>query len=108
MGAAGAMDALRAGDPREVGGYRLVGRLGGGGMGQVVLGGSPGGRPGAGQGIRDELGAGRGVEPARRVGGSHTAPVVDAAPYDDQPWMVTAYTAGPSLQAVVRDGGPLA
>ena len=48
------------------------------------------------------------MDAARRVGGFHTAPVVDADPQDDPPWMVTAYIAGPSLQAVVTDGGPLA
>jgi serine/threonine protein kinase len=110
------MDALRAGDPRQIGVYRLVGRLGDGGMGQVFLGVSPGGRPVAVKVIRRELAAdpeflqrfAREVDAARRVGGFHTAPVVDADPYDDQPWMVTAYIAGPSLQAVVGGGGPLA
>jgi serine/threonine protein kinase len=110
------MDALRAGDPRQVGVYRLVGRLGDGGMGQVFLGVSPGGRPVAVKVIRPELAAdpeflhrfAREVDAARRVGGFHTAPVVDADPYADRPWMVTAYIAGPSLQAVVSGGGPLA
>ena len=110
------MDALRAGDPRQVGVYRLVSRLGEGGMGQVFLGVSPGGRPVAVKVIRPELTAdpeflrrfAREVEAARRVGGFHTAPVVDADPYDNPPWMVTAYIAGPSLQTVVNRGGPLA
>jgi serine/threonine protein kinase len=109
------MDALRTGDPRQVGGYRLVGRLGDGGMGQVFLGVSPGGRPVAVKVIRPEFAAdqefvhrfAREVEAARRVGGFHTAPVVDASPYDDQPWMVTAYIPGPSLRAVISDSGPL-
>jgi len=38
------MDSLQPGDPDAVGGYRLLGRLGSGGMGQVFLGSSPGGR----------------------------------------------------------------
>jgi serine/threonine protein kinase len=110
------MDPLRVGDPRQVGVYRLVGRLGDGGMGQVFLGVSPGGRPVAVKVIRPEFTAdpefqrrfAREVDAARRVGGFHTAPVVDADPYDDPPWMVTAYIAGPSLQAAVTGGGPLA
>jgi serine/threonine protein kinase len=109
------MDPLRAGDPRQVGVYQLVGRLGDGGMGQVFLGVSPGGRPVAVKVIRPEFAAdpefrrrfAREVDAARRVGGFYTAPVVDAGPHDDPPWMVTAYIAGPSLQAVVTDGGPL-
>jgi hypothetical protein len=36
------MDSLQPGDPASVGGYRLLGRLGAGGMGQVFLGESPG------------------------------------------------------------------
>jgi serine/threonine protein kinase len=50
----------------------------------------------------------REVDAARRVGGFHTAPVVDADPYANPAWMVTAYIAGPSLQAVVRGSGTLA
>ena len=110
------MNPLRAGDPRQVGVYRVVSRLADGGMGQVFLGISPGGRRVAVKVIRPEFTAdtefrrrfAREVDAARQVGGFHTAPVVDADPYDDPPWMVTAYVAGPSLQAVVSDGGPLA
>ena len=39
------MEALQAGDPGKVGHYRLIGRLGEGGMGRVYLGLSPGGQP---------------------------------------------------------------
>jgi len=38
------MDALQPGDPDSVGSYRLLRRLGVGGMGRVFLGVSPGGR----------------------------------------------------------------
>ena len=49
----------------------------------------------------------REIEAARRVGGFHTAPVVDADPDADPPWMVTAYIDGPSLQEAVDRHGPL-
>jgi len=51
------MDPLRAGDPRQVGAYQLVSRLGDGRMGQVFLGVSPGGRPVAVKVIRPEFAA---------------------------------------------------
>jgi serine/threonine protein kinase len=38
------VDQLQAGDPSQIGPHRLLGRLGEGGMGQVFLGASPGGR----------------------------------------------------------------
>jgi hypothetical protein len=109
------MDALQPGDPGSVGGYRLLGRLGAGGMGQVFLGVSPGGRKVAVKLIHPEH-AGTAqfrerfaheIEAARRVGGFHTAPVVDADPHADPPWMVTAFIEGPSLQDDVDRGGPL-
>jgi serine/threonine protein kinase len=109
------MDALQPGDPGSVGGYRLLGRLGAGGMGQVFLGESPGGRKVAVKLIhpshadvthfRERFA--REVEAAQRVGGFHTAPVVDADPQADPPWMVTAYIEGPSLQDAVDRYGPM-
>jgi len=109
------MDALRSGDPGRVGGYRLLGRLGAGGMGQVFLGVSPGGRKVAVKLIHQVHGGtaefrerfAREIEAAQRVGGFHTAPVVDADPHADPPWMVTAYIEGPSLQQAVSQDGPL-
>jgi hypothetical protein len=109
------MDALRPGDPGSVGSYRLLGRLGTGGMGQVFAGVSPGGRQVAVKVIHPAH-AGTSqfrerfaleVEAARKVGGFHTAQVVDADPQADPPWMVTAYVAGPSLQDAVERDGPL-
>jgi Protein kinase domain len=110
------VDPLQAGDPSWVGGYRLTGRLGAGGMGRVFLGVSPGGRKVAVKLMHPEHSAdwqfrqrfAREVAAARQVGGFHTAPVVDADPAADPPWMVTAYIPGPSLDQVVRSSGPLA
>ncbi|HEX2316682.1 MAG TPA: protein kinase [Thermomonospora sp.] len=109
------MDSLQPGDPRRVGKYRLEGRLGAGGMGQVFLARTPGGREVVVKIIRPEHADrdafrsrfAREVEAARRVGGFHTAHVVDADPGDDPPWMVTAYIPGPSLQQAVTAHGPL-
>jgi len=109
------VDALQPGDPQWVGRYRLVKRLGTGGMGRVFLGQSPGGRLVAVKLIRPELADDPGfrrrfaqeVSAARRVSGLFTAPVVDADPDGPQPWLVTAYVAGPSLSDAVEARGPM-
>ncbi|MER5889516.1 protein kinase [Streptomyces sp. NPDC001941] len=109
------MKPLSATDPREAGPYRLLGRLGGGGMGQVFLGRSPGGLTVAVKVVRPELAEdamfrqrfAREVEAARRIGGFYTAHVVDADPQADPPWMVTAYIPGPTLRDAVARHGPM-
>jgi serine/threonine protein kinase len=102
-------------DPREIGPYQLVGQLGSGGMGQVFLGMSAGGRPIAVKVIRTELATDpdfrarfrREVAAAQKVSGLFTALVVDADLDSPTPWLATAYVAGPSLTEAVRDHGPL-
>ncbi|WP_433249299.1 serine/threonine-protein kinase [Actinomadura nitritigenes] len=109
------MERLRAGDPERVGTYRLLARLGGGGMGRVFLGRSRGSRLVAVKLVRPELAGDERfrerfaaeVVAARRVGGFYTAQVVDADPGADPPWLVTAYVPGPSLEQAVRAHGPL-
>jgi len=111
----GVVQELQRGDPQRVGPYRLVGRLGSGGMGRVFLGRSAGRRLVAVKVIRDELAAdpdfrmrfGREVAAARRVGGLFTALVVDADADAPTPWLATAYVAGPSLADAVSKSGPL-
>ena len=82
------MDALKPDDPRQIGDYVLSGRLGAGGMGEVFFGRSPGGRPVAVKLVYPLFANdaefrrrfGLEVEAGRKVGGFHTAQVVDADP----------------------------
>ena len=109
------MDELQVGDPRQVGTYTLLARLGSGGMGQVYFGRSLGGRHVAVKVIRADLAQdqsfrarfAREVQAARRVSGAFTAPVIDADPDAPVPWLVTDYVHGPSLGDAVAKHGPL-
>ncbi|MEU6482169.1 serine/threonine-protein kinase [Streptomyces sp. NPDC047017] len=110
------MEKLAPGDPQRIGAYRLLARLGAGGMGQVYLARSDRGRTVAVKLVRGELARReefrarfrREVRAARRVGGSWTAPVLDADTEAAVPWVATGYVAGPSLQRVVgHDHGAL-
>ncbi|WP_051712734.1 PQQ-binding-like beta-propeller repeat protein [Spirillospora albida] len=109
------MGPLLAEDPRRIGGYRIVGRLGAGGMGTVYLGRSAAGTPVAIKVIHPERSGDPGfrarfareVTAARAVSGAFTAPVVDADPGAADPWLATAYLPGMSLQDAVAEHGPL-
>jgi serine/threonine protein kinase len=120
------MDKPKAGDPvgtapgtdlrGSAGSYRLLRRLGAGGMGNVYLARSDRGRTVAVKLVRRELAEQEEfrarfrheVEVARRVGGHWTAPVLDADTEADIPWVATGYVAGPTLHTVVsQDHGAL-
>jgi S-adenosyl methyltransferase/Protein kinase domain len=109
------VEALTEADPREVGEYQLLGRLGSGGMGRVFLAVSPSGRMVAVKVIRPELAEDPKfirrfrdeVDAARRVSGFYTAPVVAAGPDEELPWLATAFVPGPSLDEVTTMHGPL-
>ncbi|UOB09316.1 serine/threonine protein kinase [Streptomyces sp. HP-A2021] len=106
---------LQADDPPMVAGYRLVARLGAGGMGRVYLSHTQGGRPVAIKVVRPELADDpafrrrfrREVEAARRVRGAYTAELIDADADGTPPWAATLYVPGPSLTEAVARRGPL-
>jgi hypothetical protein len=106
---------LRPTDPRHLGRYRLVGRLGQGGMGTVYLAEHPDGGPVALKVIRADLAGDevflrrfRGeVARARQVPPFCTAEVLDADADHDPPYLVVEYVDGPSLTAVVAERGRL-
>jgi hypothetical protein len=101
--------------PEYAGHYRLESRLGSGGMGVVHLARSTSGMQLAVKVVhaefardpefrgrfRQEVGA------ARRVSGAFTAPVVDADPEAERPWMATLFIPGPTLSDHVKRSGPM-
>ncbi len=109
------MDSLTATDLRGVGEFRLLARLGSGGMGQVFLASSLAGRIVAVKVIHRELCQDtefvrrfrNEVEAAQKVSGWYTAPVVAAGVDDNPPWLATAFVPGPSLDDIVSRYGPL-
>jgi serine/threonine protein kinase len=109
------MEPLEAGDPRQVGRYEIVARLGSGGMGRVYLARSASGEQFALKMIHQFLSDDvqfrrrfeREVMAARRVTGEHTAALVDADPDARPPWMAVEYVDGPTLTELIDQGGPL-
>ena len=106
-----ALDAL----PRKIGPYRVLEKIGEGGMGVVylardaanrgvavkVLGPAVAGDPAA------RLRLAREVETMRRISNPHVAAVLDADLNGPSPYVVTRYVPGQTLEAAVREHGPL-
>ncbi|MEV8508539.1 serine/threonine-protein kinase [Actinoplanes sp. NPDC051475] len=107
--------ALSPRDPASIGPYRLVGRLGEGGMGTVYLATDPAGRRVAVKVVRTHLAADpefaqrfrREIDGARQVPPFCTAEVLDADPDHPTPYLVVEYVDGPSLADVISRDGPL-
>jgi serine/threonine protein kinase len=106
------MLALRDTDPREVGVYRLLGRLGEGGQGVVFLAEGPTGSPAAVKllppttdpQVRSRFL--KEVAAAQRVARFCTAQVLDAGIFERRPFIVSEYVSGPSLIELIEQFGP--
>ncbi|GAA2205832.1 hypothetical protein GCM10009850_012900 [Nonomuraea monospora] len=108
------MKPLIANDPAQVGGHRIVGRLGVGGQGVVYLGELPDGTRVAikmlGDGLDDPDARVRfrqEIEYARRVKAFCTAQVLASGEFGDTPYVVSEYVDGPALADVILERGPL-
>jgi eukaryotic-like serine/threonine-protein kinase len=106
---------LQRGDPTKIGSYRIIRRIGAGGMGTVFLALDRQQRPVALKVLHPHL---RGdalfrerfaieVAAAARVAGFGTARVLDADPHGRVPFLVTEYVEGKSLHERVAQEGPL-
>ncbi|MEV6763732.1 serine/threonine-protein kinase [Streptomyces sp. NPDC051105] len=101
--------------PEYAGHYRLESCLGSGGMGVVHLARSTSGLKLAVKIVHAEFAKDREfrgrfrqeVAAARKVSGAFTAPVVDADPEAERPWMATLFIPGPTLSEQVKRNGPM-
>jgi hypothetical protein len=111
-----AVGRLRPGDPRQVAGFEVVGRLGEGGMGVVFLAEHPEHGPAALKLVRDGVAGDpafrsrfrREVAAAEAVRSPRVARVLAADPDADSPWLATSFVDGPTLKEAVDSDGPMA
>ncbi|MDQ1010500.1 outer membrane protein assembly factor BamB [Streptomyces sp. V4I23] len=109
------LQPLTRDDPLGIGPYRLLARLGHGGMGTVYLARSAGGRTVALKTMHAHIASDTAArtrfhleaDAARIIGGHHGATVVDADPAAETPWLATEYVLGPPLDDAVALSGPL-
>jgi predicted Ser/Thr protein kinase len=101
--------------PRKIGPYRLLEKIGEGGMGVVYLARDTEGRPVAvkvlGPAVTGDPNARRRlfreVETMRRIRSRYVAEILDADVGAESPYIVTRYVPGRTLDDIVRTDGPL-
>ena len=99
------LDRLTKLDPLQLGRFRVLARLGGGGMGNVYLAEADDGTPAAVKVIRADLAQDtqfrarfrREVEAGRRVQNRCIARYLDADTFAASPWLATEFVPGPTL-----------
>ncbi|MEW2288319.1 protein kinase [Streptomyces sp. NPDC047841] len=109
------MQPARPGDPSRVGPYRIIGRLGSGGMGTVHAGLTADGlrvavkviHPAQAEDPEFRARFRREVQMSARVQGPCLVPLLAADPEADAPWLATAYAPGPTLNQYLAGHGPL-
>lgn len=108
------VDKLRAKDPKKIGPYKILGRLGSGGMGVVFLG-SLGGKQVAVKTVRntflDDPGLrsrfNREIDNLKKMKSPRIAKYLDSAIDDEIAWHAVEYVDGPNLRELVKSQGPL-
>jgi hypothetical protein len=110
-----AIRPLRPGDPRQLGTYQIIGRIGRGGQSEVFLAKTPAGDRVAAKLLyadswsdeRAQRMFMREVALAKQVARFCTAQVIDAGMLDGQPYLIGEFIDGPSLAEMVATDGPL-
>jgi serine/threonine protein kinase len=108
------MEPLNSKDPKSIGGFTLVGRLGKGGMGVVYLA-SRKSESVALKVIRDSLlddeseatRFSREVSALEQISSANVARIVDAGVEGGRAWFAAEFVNGPNLSELVNDKGPL-
>ncbi|MFJ9818423.1 protein kinase [Streptomyces sp. NPDC101151] len=114
-GAGGRVQPAHPGDPSGIGPYRIIGRLGSGGMGTVHAGLTVDGLRVAVKVIHSAQAQDpefrarfrREVQLSARVQGPFLVPLLAADPEAAAPWLATAYAPGPTLSQHLAQHGPL-